>query len=351
MAHYPYLTEIGNQYNNEQGTAGHRVGFLDSTAGLLRSSLIQLAAAQAATQTQPFAGSVKDRARAFENAETNQAALKEAVYTAQAKVDKCKRQLQRMGARVDANNTIDWGFSHRTVVYDNSPATKGLTRVRFDHGRLFTDDGHRQPLDTRLMVTANMGPGYAIYVMSETGNIHVSSHSVGDRHHSSLLAGSNVAGAGEMKVITGDLKWISNKSGHYFPEVEHFMQTLHSIQKKGVNLGGVKVSFLFQGGPPRGAPYASVAEFLAAKQAEGVPDYEYAKLLRVLCQVPYAEFVGLAAAKGWRWAAPAEFAANKCGVVTLAGDQVPHRDVRKWLKNELGRVAGAAPLIKSGAGR
>ena len=324
------------------GGTTHRVVFLDAKAANYRTALTQLAAAEAATKAQPFAGTVLQRAAAFQSADSNQVALKQQVVTSRAQVDNLKRKLQRMGAQIDNNNQIDWGFSHRIVVYDGTAALQAATRLRVHNGRLFSDDAHLQPFDTRLLVTANKGPGFAIYVMSKNGNIHASPHSVGHRHHSSLLAGANVAGADEMKVHAGQLKWISNKSGHYFPATEHFLQTLHSLMKKGVNLDQVQVEFL----SPNAMPYASVPGFLAAKQAEagGVNDFEYSKMMAMLTQLPFNEFVPLAHAKGWRWADAGE----GLGVVTLAGLPVPHRDVRKWLKNELQRVVRATITVKPG---
>ena len=351
MSHYPFLAEIGKAYQAtalhpsevQAGGINHRVGFLDGTAGIYRTKLTQLAAAEAATKQQPFTGTVLQRAAAFQNADSNQAALKQRVQTLKAQVDTLRRKLERMGAKIDNNNQIDWGFSHRTVVYDGTAVLQAATRLRVHNGRLFSDDAHLQPFDTRLLVTANKGPGFAIYVMSENGNIHASPHSVGHRHHSSLLAGGNVAGAGEMKVHAGQLKWISNKSGHYYPATEHFLQTLHSLMKKGVNLDQVQVEFLSDLPP---MPYASVPLFLAAKQAEtgGVNDFEYSKMMAMLTQLPFNEFVPLAQAKGWRWAGAGE----GLGVVTLAGLPVPHRDVRKWLKNELHRVVHATTKVKPG---
>ncbi len=372
MANYPFLAQIGGGYGAEVGevevgdpnhNGRHRSAFLDSMAGGYRGALLQVAAAQAALAAASgaapavYGGSVKDRARAFAGFGAAQAAdqatvlqLKERLFKAEALVAKRKAWLERMGARLLANNTIDWGFSARTVVYDNSPLLQNTTRVRTKAGRIFLDDACTKPLETRQMVTANMGPGYCIYVMSQRGEIHVSSHSVGDRHHSSLLAGANVAGAGEMQVWDGQLKWISNKSGHYFPECEHFLQTLHSFQKKGVELGGVKVGFLFQGSPKQGVPYASVPVFLAAKQAEGVADFQLAKLLQVLVRLPYAVVEPHARANGWRWVDAAEYAAGKRAFVTLAGAPVPPRDVRKWLKqiNLVPQQGAAVPQIKPG---
>ena len=342
---YQYLAQVGASYVGEEGHPGHRAPFLDSVAAQLRNARVQLAAAEAAAKNPaPFAGSVRDRAAAFGNIAATRAAAEMLVHKRRDTVRRCEAVIKRMGARVDAQGQIDWGTSYRTVAYDHTLAAQGMTRVRFNGGRLFMDDAHKFPLNTRGMVTANMGPGYAIYVMSGTGNLHVSSHSVGDRHHSSLLAGGMVAGAGELLVTDGTLKWISNKSGHYFPESQHLLQTLHSLRKKGVALDSVKLNFLFNGGPAKGTPYTTVQAFLDAKQAEGVPDFEYAKLLRYLVVIPRATFDALAATRGWRWVNDAEYNAGGRGLVTNPGGiPVPHRDVRKWLKG-LGRHA--VPEIK-----
>lgn len=71
--------------------------------------------------------------------------------------------------------------------------------------------------------------------MSGENNIHVSSHSVGGRHHSSLLAGENVACAGEMEVRRGKLVTLSNKSGHYQPEPVYLTQVIRVLSDAGVD--------------------------------------------------------------------------------------------------------------------
>jgi hypothetical protein len=304
--------------------------------------------------------SVKAQAAKFQNLGAAETELKAKVNQAIDKVARYDRWLKRMGATVvsDPNSPkfghVDWGFTTQTVVYDRQLEAQGSTRLRTRGGRLFTDDACRLPFDTRLMVTANMGPGYAIYVMSQTGNIHASSHAVGYRHHSSLLAGQNVAGAGEMQVRDGQLKWISNKSGHYFPEIELFLQTLHSLTKKGIPLDAVRVSFLSKNGPAKGQPYPNVQAFMNDKLGSVPEDYEYDKLLRYLVLIPFADFAAIATPKGWRWVNDVEYAAGKRGVVTLAGAAVPHREVRKYLKENIVQPRKdfrPAPTVASGAGR
>ncbi|HYF33876.1 MAG TPA: hypothetical protein VD994_01190 [Prosthecobacter sp.] len=60
-------------------------------------------------------------------------------------------------------------------------------------------------------------------------------------HHSSFLAGEDVAGAGELQVgQDGFLKGVTDRSGHYKPGEEQTTQTLAELENKGVNLDNVK---------------------------------------------------------------------------------------------------------------
>ncbi len=60
-------------------------------------------------------------------------------------------------------------------------------------------------------------------------------------HHSSFLAGGDVAGAGELRVgKDGELKEINDGSGHYKPGEVQTKQTLETIEEQGVSLDNVK---------------------------------------------------------------------------------------------------------------
>jgi hypothetical protein len=172
------------------------------------------------------------------------------------------------------------------------------------------------------MVTHVSGPGYAIYVMSATGNIHVSSHSVGHRHHSSLLAGKAVAGAGELKCTKGQLTSLSNKSGHYRPEVRHLTQVLHQLLKNGVPpTFSMKVY-------PEGKQYASAAIYLSELAPE--KDYELVKLRRYHRYLKN-DILSKHQPDPWR-----EFLdTEELGVYNAITNQmVPHKEVRQWLKSQ-----------------
>jgi len=98
--------------------------------------------------------------------------------------------------------------------------------------------------DTSKSKTVFSGAGYAIFVMTSRGKIYAAHHKEGLFHHSSFLAGQDVASAGEMKVINGSLKEITNKSGHYLPTKRHLYFALQELKTRNVKLQGVKVFLL-----------------------------------------------------------------------------------------------------------
>lgn len=92
--------------------------------------------------------------------------------------------------------------------------------------------------------------GGMIFVMSKSGKIYgadmiaevLKRSDKGNKeyvgfHHSSFLAGGEVAGAGEIQVSGGQLTSISDASGHYKPKVEFLYQFLNELARKGVALG------------------------------------------------------------------------------------------------------------------
>jgi hypothetical protein len=356
--HFPELSEMGHHYAAEEGTEGVRRMVLNSYAAALTQLQMDLGAAKLRAAPQTATGSVQARIAFFQNGtgtaqrETAAAEVKEI----ERKIEGVRAKLQRQGGVLLPNGSVDWVQTSRQVVYDHTALTQGLTRLHPHNGLFYTNANHVTLFDTTGMVTAFGGKGWAIYVMSDTGNIHASAHSVGFRHHSSLLAGSNVAGAGEIRVMQGKLVHISNKSGHYAPAVAHFLQVFHVLNKRGVSLMNTKVTLKTATGQDE---YTSVATFMADLRTKGLEtDYEFVKMMAYLKAIPYPVFQPLATANGWRWGTPMDFAvgspaAGGRGVVRIAdGTQVPHKDVRRWLKG-LGHQLGTTiqPAVQSGAAR
>jgi hypothetical protein len=93
--------------------------------------------------------------------------------------------------------------------------------------------------DTGADFSKFMGGGWAIFVMSSDGVMYAGSHKVGLFHHSSFLAGGEVAGAGEIKASGGRVTALTNKSGHYRPTGAEMLQVFDRLQSSGVSLSSV----------------------------------------------------------------------------------------------------------------
>jgi hypothetical protein len=120
-----------------------------------------------------------------------------------------------------------------------------MTPAEREAHRLFVDgEGNiRQSRDGSLFDTAGStthwsGGGRAIFVMDEHGNLFATPHQeVGVTHHSSLLAGGPVVGAGEIEVRNGVLVSMTDQSGHYRPTAEMNDRVLDSLHGQGLQTG------------------------------------------------------------------------------------------------------------------
>jgi len=106
--------------------------------------------------------------------------------------------------------------------------SEARNEFKLEVGGSITQGG--QPFDTSKMYSKFMGDGFGIYVMAKDGTFYATSHKIGLFHHSSFLAGGDVAGAGEMKVVGGTLQFVTNKSGHYWPGDQELAQTLNELR-------------------------------------------------------------------------------------------------------------------------
>ncbi len=76
---------------------------------------------------------------------------------------------------------------------------------------------------------------HAIFAMDGHGNLYATvHHAAGHIHHSSILAGEPVAGAGDMEVRNGRLMWMNDRSGHYAPRPEANDRVLRSLRAQGL---------------------------------------------------------------------------------------------------------------------
>jgi len=91
--------------------------------------------------------------------------------------------------------------------------------------------------------TLPLGAGAREFVMGRDGQMHQfapkqtkENDKQVNTHHSSVLRGEEVAGAGKMETENGKIKTISNASGHYKPGIAQMVQTLEILLKQGVFL-------------------------------------------------------------------------------------------------------------------
>ncbi|NUS91923.1 MAG: hypothetical protein HOQ36_05830 [Nocardia sp.] len=124
-----------------------------------------------------------------------------------------------------------------------SPEERDPFRLFADNGLLYT--GRHRPLDTthtRTLWTPQ--GGRAIFVMDDKGQLYASPyHLLGEFHHSSLLAGAAVAGAGEIGAVGGRVVLISDHSTHYRPARRFTRQVVAGLARQGLAVGEVEVEY------------------------------------------------------------------------------------------------------------
>lgn len=365
-----YLSRIGNNYYGEEGQSGHRLFCLTRIETRLKAFIIDKNVLEARLNTargpaiappplgvesafqrakrlqqeaiarQTFASSDPKARLAQVGSLTGQIAAKD------AEIQRLRLWLERQDATVLPDGSINWVLSNRTVAYDKGLAAQQLTRLYLNGGRMYTDAACANPFDTTNLVTAFSGPGKAIYVVSMEGNMHVSRHSVGQRHHSSLLDGKETAAAGELEVRNGGLTWISNKSGHYTPKIVHFLQVLHMLEKHNIS-NNFRITFA--PAPNTEFHFDNTALFQAwlIAQNEGDWDYELNKLQLYTKHLTDA-VLNSHAPNPWRWRTTYP-TFEEAGVYDIATNvMIPHKDVRQWLKSQNLPMKQA---IQSGVGR
>jgi hypothetical protein len=101
-------------------------------------------------------------------------------------------------------------------------------------------------MDSRDNSTVVSGKGWAIFVTNPSGQLYAGSHSAGQFHHSSFLAGRPVMSAGELKVENGVIKVLTAKSGHYKPTLEQFIAGVKELKQRGADLEFAKLR-MFKG--------------------------------------------------------------------------------------------------------
>lgn len=147
---------------------------------------------------------------------------------------------------IDERGMLSKEKDFKAVVKYLGPEERLQYELHRDTGA-FTQGDSEEPFSTAAMGSNFSGPGYGIFVMDTEGHMYADSHKVGLVHHSSFLAGGDVASAGELKVDNGQLKHVTNKTGHYKAEMPHLAQAVERFQNWGISPDSYEVSLIKPG--------------------------------------------------------------------------------------------------------
>lgn len=132
-----------------------------------------------------------------------------------------------------------WGRSAFVRYFDEDEREEA--RLTAHDGVLYDDEG--RPFQSELGGSWwSRGQERSIFVMDGKGNLFVSNdQEPGVTHHSSILAGAPVAGAGEIGVVDGKVEFLSDQSGHYMPPAVCLDQVTNYLRKEGVDVDAADV--------------------------------------------------------------------------------------------------------------
>ncbi|WP_416563127.1 hypothetical protein [Nocardia testacea] len=135
-------------------------------------------------------------------------------------------------------NTVFFG---RKVEYLTDPKKRERFRIHIVDGKMY--DAKGKLFDTTKTFLGQRRD--AIFVVDEEGRMYAHKMGMnGKFHHSSLLAGGPVAGAGTMRVEKGVLTYLSDRSGHYLPARPLTYQVIAQLRSLGVAMDRVFIDLL-----------------------------------------------------------------------------------------------------------
>ncbi|MFC7428215.1 hypothetical protein [Nocardia tengchongensis] len=120
-----------------------------------------------------------------------------------------------------------------------TPEERQSFQLTIHDGKLYDATGTL--FDTTTSAT-HFNDGRAIFVMDENGTLYASKfHSPGEFHHSSFLSGAPVAGAGEFEVVNGEIRFLTDSSGHYRPGQKFSNQVIDQLRSEGLRIDPTQI--------------------------------------------------------------------------------------------------------------
>jgi hypothetical protein len=127
-------------------------------------------------------------------------------------------------------------------------ATRVRYKARFRHGLLWRskslfpkDEVEFTVYDSTTCNEAESNDGLVHYAMDMRGRIYIGYRKDVAFFHSAFTEKDYVLCAGKMEVKNGQITFVNNASGHYFPQGKNLVTLLHRLRVYGVNLDKVLV--------------------------------------------------------------------------------------------------------------
>lgn len=150
----------------------------------------------------------------------------------------------------DQPGNARWAGNARSVThYDTDPEFAAHT-LNFDGGfvRQGDDEAYHDTMGAGGAHLAGSHPDRESFVMDTDGQFYSADVAAeegarpGERyHHSSLAQGGRVAAAGEVQIRDGEVELISDRSGHYTPNLQMTGQAIDEFEDQGVPIEQVGV--------------------------------------------------------------------------------------------------------------
>lgn len=156
------------------------------------------------------------------------------------------------------------------LLYSVSPSGENQPLTSWVKGRIITME---TPKTTTALNWKRSQMSYVLGWNSDVPNekqLLIYEHKINELHHSSGFGGGRVLDAGMMTLYKGRIAFIENKSGHYKPNMEQKIHTLHYLKQSGVDLSSTFISDRIP----------MMHETPGDARSPLVPNFEYADLYR-----------------------------------------------------------------------
>ncbi|WP_426390250.1 hypothetical protein [Variovorax sp. R-27] len=153
---------------------------------------------------------------------------------------------------IGVSNKSDKGVDDQAYLEGMPKFSEKATRIkykaRFRHGLLWRsksllplDELEFSLYDSHASNEAEGNDGLVHYAMDMRGRIYIGYRKDVTFFHSAFAEKDYVLCAGKMEVKNGQISFINNASGHYFPRGKNLVTLLHRLRVYGVNLDKVVV--------------------------------------------------------------------------------------------------------------